>query len=204
MNRQIVEESMFASPSERAVMKQHAEREVPSECEEILAAGFVAHAGFVLGNQPFVIPLSYHYNPSFRDKIYLHGSTHSRAMHALASGSPVCLTVTVVDGLVYSKTAKYHSMNYRSVVCFGKGNLVENSALKAALFDSMIARYFPGREAGKHYETAPASHLATTLLVEVTIEEMTAKARRGGPKGPTDSLEDSLGTSGVVPLSPYY
>jgi uncharacterized protein len=204
MNREIVEESMSASPSQRALLKQHAEREVPDECEQILAAGYVVHAGFNLGDQPFVIPLSYLYNPSFREKIYLHGSTHSRAMIALASGSPVCLTVTILDGLVYSKTAKYHSMNYRSVVCFGKGKLVENGPLKAALLDNMIARYFAGREAGAHYETAPASHLATTLLVEVTIEEMTAKARRGGPKGPTDALEQAPGTSGVVPLSPYY
>jgi nitroimidazol reductase NimA-like FMN-containing flavoprotein (pyridoxamine 5'-phosphate oxidase superfamily) len=91
-------------------------------------------------------------------------------------------------------------MNYRSVVCFGAARLITDASEKATLFEQMTQRYFPGRTAGRDYDPAPASHLRSTALVEVQIEEWSAKARRGGPKGPKDALPEAPGTCGVIEL----
>lgn len=186
---------------ERAVLRRHPERSSPEEWPEILRIGSVAHVAFVEGAQPFVIPFSYHYDDVSPRSIYLHGSTISRAIKQLASGAPVCVTVTLLDALVYSKTALNHSMNYRSVVCFGSGRLVENRELKAAVLERMIRRYYGERIAGRDYEAAPEKILDTTLVVEIAIEEASAKIRRGGANGPGDDDPAVSGTSGVIPMS---
>ena len=166
----------------------------------ILAEGHVAHVGFVEDGQPFVIPLGYQFNPAEPDRLYLHGSTASRALEHVASGAPVCITVTLLDGLVYSRTALYHSMNYRSVVCFGRGSRVTDPELQQKVYRGMVSRYFPGRAAGRDYSAPTPEHLEATSLVEVRIEEWSAKQREGGPLGPTDADPDAPGTRGVVPL----
>ena len=186
--------------AERTTIKNHPERTVTDEAAEILSAGSVAHVGFVDDGMPYVIPLSYHYNAETPDKIYLHGAMRSRAMDLLASGVPVCVTVTLTDGLVYSRKAMNHSINYRSVVLFGKGHEVADEDKKFELFAEMVQRYFPGREVGEHYNAPPSADLGITALVEVDIEEWNAKARRGGPTGPDDNNPDAPGTAGVVDL----
>lgn len=184
------------------VIRQHAERSVPGEVSDILAAGHVAHVGFVEDGRPYVIPFSYHFDPEVPDRLYLHGSAASRSLRTLLSGAPVCVEVTLLDGLVYSKTAKYHSLNYRSAVCFGRAREITEPEEKRRLFDRMIARYFPGRTAGRDYDNAPVPHLDTTAMVEVAIEGRSAKARSGGPKGPRDADPGAPGTSGVIALRP--
>lgn len=186
---------------ETAIIRQHPERAVPEQALEILAAGQVAHVGFLAGGRPCVIPMSYHYDPAIPDRLYLHGSHSSRALQRVASGDPVSVCVTTLEELVYSRTALYHSMNYHSVVCSGRGRLLDNAAAKDRVLRSMIARYFPGRTAGVHYDAPPAEHLANTALVEITIEEWSAKARTGGPKGPRDGDPDARGTAGVRSVS---
>ena len=186
----------------RAKIEQHAERAVPDEAPEILAQGMVAHVGFSLDGQPYVIPFSYHYDPATPRRLYLHGGLDSRALKHLAGGAKLCISVTLLDELVYSRTALHHSMNYRSVVCFGRGKVITSQEEKDAVFKRMVGRYFPGREAGRDYEAPPAAHLEQTALVEVEIEEMSAKARSGGPTGPRDADESALGTSGVVKVKP--
>jgi nitroimidazol reductase NimA-like FMN-containing flavoprotein (pyridoxamine 5'-phosphate oxidase superfamily) len=192
--------------STRTRLRSHPERSVPEEVREILSAGHVAHLGFVIDGQPFVIPMSYHFEPRASDepdgvdRLYLHGSTKGRAMQHLSGAAPVCVAVTHLDHLVYSRTALDHSMNYRSVVCFGRGRLVEDAGEKARLLERMVRRYFPGREEGVDYEAAPAGHLTATALVEVTIEEASAKARRGGPNGPLDDDPDALGSAGLIEI----
>ncbi len=188
------------SPNWRATIKRHPERAVPEEAQDILLHGLVAHLGFVQGDQPFVIPLNYHYDPERPDRLYLHGSPDSRAMQHLASGAPVCVTVTTVDGLVYSRNAASHAVNYHSVVCFGKGRIIGDVDEKAALFDGMTRRYFPDRKMGRDYQPASREALDGTCVVEVLIEESSAKARRGGPAGPLDADPTAPGTSGVIPL----
>jgi len=184
--------------SQRTTIKRHPERDAAHEEREILAAGVVAHLGFCQGEQPFVIPLIYQYDPAVPDRLYLHGSHASRALKHLAGGAPVCVTVTMVDGLVYSRDAQNHSANYRSVVCFGRARPIKSSEEKAALFEAMIGRYHPGRTAGRDYAPPTEEELRATAVVEVHIEEMSAKVRRGGPNGPRDDDPDAPGTSGVV------
>lgn len=179
-------------------IRQHPERSVPEEYREILLEGRVAHVGFSLDGQPYVIPFLYHYDSEKPDCLYLHGAHNSRALRRLADGAPVCLEVTLLDGLVYSRTALYHSANYRSVIAFGRAKRIIDPGEKAAVFEEMTGRYFPGRTAGRDYEKASAAHLKATEMLELTIESWSAKARRGGPKGPTDGDEQAPGSAGVL------
>lgn len=187
--------------SERAVIRRHPERAVPDEAGAILAAGTVAHVGFLDGDQPFVIPLLYHYEPERPDRLWLHGSRGSRLQRRLGRGVPVCVSVALVDGLVASKDAQFHSANYRSAVVFGRARAVPEEA-KAALFERMTARYFPGRRAGPDYARPSAKELLATSVLEVEIEDRSAKARRGGPKGPRDDDPDAPGNAGVFEMPP--
>ena len=184
--------------NERTQIKNHPERTVPEEASEILSSGMVAHVGFIEEGLPYVIPLTYHYDGQSPDRLYLHGSIRSRAMEVLASGAPVCVTVTLADGLVYSRKAMNHSMNYRSVVLFGTAREVTDPDKKFELFDQMVQRYFPDRLLERDYNPPPASDLGVTSLVEVRIEEWSAKARRGGPTGPDDDKPDALGSAGFT------
>ena len=83
-------------------------------------------------------------------------------------------------------------------MCFGHGRIFEDEPAKRVMFEEMTERYFPGRTAGRDYTPASSSHLTTTAVVEVAIEEITAKMRAGGPKGPQDAQDDAPGTCGVV------
>jgi nitroimidazol reductase NimA-like FMN-containing flavoprotein (pyridoxamine 5'-phosphate oxidase superfamily) len=187
--------------SSRTQIRNHPERAVPAETAEILSQGKVAHVGFVEEGQPIVIPMSYHYNLEEPHLLYLHGSIRSRLLQQAGEGAPVCVTVTLTDGLVYSRKAMNHSMNYRSVVLFGQAREITDEAEKFQLFDNMVQRYFPGRTVGRDYFAPSSDDLKVTRLVEVTIEEWNAKARRGGPTGPDDNTDDAPGSAGVSPLT---
>jgi hypothetical protein len=185
----------------RTTLRVHPERTVPHEAAAILAEGRIAHVAFVVEEQPHVIPMTYQYDAATPHHIYLHGAHHSRLMQHLASGAPVCIEVTLVDGLVYSRTALYHSVNYRSVVAFaraaGDAGGVEQ---QRTLLQAMIGRFFPGRTAGLDYDVTPDAHLTATAFVALEVEAWSAKARRGGPKGPRDDDPGAPGSAGVVEL----
>jgi len=185
---------------DRTRIRVHAERSVPDEALEILAAGLVAHVGIVEDGQPVVIPMTYQFDPAEPDLLYLHGGPSSRLLGHLESGAPVCVTVTLLDGLVYSKTALYHSVNYRSVVCFGHGVPTPPPERAREVLHAMVARCFPDRILGQDFAPIPDGHLNATALVALRIDAMSAKARRGGPKGPGDDDPAKPGTAGVTPL----
>lgn len=184
--------------SERTRIRRHPERAVPDESDDILAAGLVAHVGFADEDGPIVVPLLYGYERDEPDRIVLHGSRASRLQKILAGGTRLCVTVTILDGLVYSRSAKYHSANYRSVVCFGRAREITDDAEKKQAMASMTARYFDGRTAGTDYEPPSKRDLDEITVVEFTIEERSAKARRGGPRGPHDEDDDAPFTRGVI------
>jgi len=193
--------------SERARLRRHSERSVPDEVAAILAEGRIAHLGFEIDGQPYVIPMLYHFDPepptldgleSRPARLFLHGSTRSRSMMHLATGAPVCVTVTHLDQLVFSKTAFDHSANYRSAVCFGTARVVTDAAEKNAVLERMVGRYFDGRIAGSDYQRALPGHLEVTMLVAVDIEEASGKIRSGPPNGPDDDDPEALGTAGLV------
>lgn len=188
---------------DRAKLQMHRERSVPDRAAQFLRDGLVAHVGIADAEGPVVIPMTYHFDNDTPAILYLHGAHHSRLMQAVASGDRVCVTVTITDGLVYSKTALNHSVNYRSVVAFCRAApmqpLLEQSR---TLLQAMIARYWNGRAVGVDYAEIPEKHLETTAMVALDIEAISAKQRVGGPNGPGDNDPAIPGTAGVTELRP--
>jgi len=180
----------------RSKIRRHPERAlaVPDEAAAILAEGVVAHVGFVQDGQPYVIPMTYLYHEG---SVYLHGAPGSRIVKTLAAGAAVCITVTLVQGLVASKSAESHSVNYRSVICFGRGRLLKDEPASLELLRVMIARYFPGRTAGVDYAHITNMESKATRVIEVPVEAMSAKGRTGGPRGAFDDDPNALGSAGV-------
>lgn len=160
----------------------------------ILDEGFLCHAGFVVEDQPFVIPTSYGRKDA---SLYIHGSAASRMLRQLKGGVPVCITVTLLEGLVLARSIFNHSMNYRSVVILGKATLVEDPTEKLAALRTLSEHILPGRwdESRQPNER----ELKATSVLRVPIEEFSAKIRQGPP---IDDEEDySFPTwAGVVPL----
>jgi len=160
----------------------------------ILDEGFVCHVGFVAEGQPFVIPTIYGRRGS---RLYLHGSAVSRLLKTLAGGVPVCVTVTLVDGLVLARSVFNHSMNYRSVVVLGKAVVVEGEEKVAAL-ETIAEHVAPGR--WKEARGPSANELKATLVLSLPLDEASAKVRTGPPE---DEDED-YGLphwAGVLPLA---
>jgi len=161
---------------------------------EILDEGFVCHVGFVNEGQPFVIPTAY---GRAGDELYLHGARASRMLKALAEGSDVCVTVTLVDGLVLARSAFHHSINYRSVVVFGRARVVETDEEKTRALQSFTEHVMPGRWEEVRWPTP--EELAATLVLALPLSEASAKIRTGPP---IDDEEDyALPVwAGVLPL----
>jgi nitroimidazol reductase NimA-like FMN-containing flavoprotein (pyridoxamine 5'-phosphate oxidase superfamily) len=161
---------------------------------DILDTALVGHLGFVASGRAVVIPMLY---GRVDDRLYLHGSVASRLQRTLADGVDVCLTATVVDGLVLARSTFHHSVNYRSVVVFGRAVAVTGAEKERALL-AISEHLVPGR-----WDEARAPNdveLRQTAVLRLDIEEASAKIRRGGP---IDDEED-LGLpvwAGVVPCS---
>jgi uncharacterized protein len=160
----------------------------------ILDAAFVCHAGFVVDGQPYVIPTGYGRGG---DTLYLHGSAASRMLRTLAEGVDVCVTVTLVDGIVLARSAFHHSMNYRSVVVLGKARLIEDAAEKTEALRVISEHIIRGRWEDVRKPTA--QELKATAVLALPIEEASAKVRTGPP---LDDEEDyALDVwAGVLPL----
>ncbi len=161
----------------------------------ILDEGFVCHVGFVVEGQPFVIPTAYGRRG---DVLYLHGARASRMQKALAAGADVCVTVTLVDGLVLARSAFHHSINYRSVVVFGRARVVESEEEKNAALEAFTEHVMPGRWADVRWPTA--QELAATTVLALPLEEASAKVRTGPPVDDEEDYELSV-WAGVLPLS---
>ena len=141
----------------------------PKGAAEFLAAGRVAHLALLDGRPPIAIPFRYHFDPGQPDRLYLHGSAASLALRLAASGACVRVTVSLLDGVVGSRSAMNSSIPYRSVVCFGRGRAVAGGPGRA-IYHGMLARYDPSRAAGRN----PAARDAqpdSALVVEIGIEE---------------------------------
>jgi len=164
----------------------------------ILDAGLIAHVGFCVEGQPFVIPMLYARDG---DAILLHGSIASRLVTALGAGIPACLSVTHVDGLVLARSHFNHSMNYRSVVAFGLARLVADADEKVAALARFVDAIVPGRAAESR---APdRTELAATNVLRFEIEDASAKVRSGGVKD--DAADLALPHwAGIVPQRPAY
>jgi uncharacterized protein len=160
----------------------------------ILDEGFICHVGFVIDGQPFVIPTGY---ARVDDKLYIHGSQASRMLRTLSNGVEACVTVTLVDGLVLARSAFHHSVNYRSVVVFGRARLVDDIDEKNAALFAFSEQVVPGRWDDVREPTE--SELKQTTVLCLPLTEASAKVRTGPP---IDDEEDyALAMwAGVIPL----
>jgi len=186
----------YAMPTPRTTVRRlpqrgHYDRETIAA---ILDEGLVCHVGFAVDGQPFVIPTLFARSGG---RLYVHGSAVSRMLKTLAGGVPVCVTVTLVDGLVLARSAFNHSMNYRSVVVVGTATVVEGDEKTAAL--RTIAEHVVR---GRWAETrAPnATELKATLVLSLPLDEASAKVRTGPP---VDDDEDYAlpHWAGLLPLA---
>lgn len=160
----------------------------------ILDEGFICHVGFAVDGKPVVIPTGY---ARVEDRLYIHGSQASRMLRTLSQGIDVCVTVTLIDGLVLARSAFHHSINYRSVVVFGKASLVEDADDKSAALFAFSEHVIPGRWNDVREPTPEELTMTSVLGMELT--EASAKVRTGPP---LDDEEDySLPVwAGVIPL----
>jgi uncharacterized protein len=161
---------------------------------QILDAGFLAHVGFCVDGQPFVIPTLYGRDG---ENLYLHGSSASRMLGELETGTPACVTVTLVDGLVLARSAFHHSMNYRSVVAFGTARKVADPERKIECLRVISEHLITGR--WKDVRGPSEKELRATTVLEFSIEEASSKVRTGPPVD--DDGDYGLAVwAGVLPL----
>ena len=160
----------------------------------ILDEGFVCHVGFVVEGQPFVIPTGY---ARAGDRLYIHGSQASRMLRTLRDGVEVCVTVTLVDGLVMARSAFHHSMNYRSVVVFGRAQIVDEPAEKWEALRSLTEHIAPGR--WEQSRQPNESEMKATMVLRLPLVEASAKVRTGPPLDDEEDYQLPF-WAGVVPL----
>ena len=191
---------MSSNPTPRTRVVREPQRAVYDRdaVNQILDEAFLCHVGFVANSnsdfQPFVIPMSYGRDG---DVLYIHGSPASRMLRHLEQGVPVCITVTLVDGLVLARSVFNHSMNYRSVIILGTATLVEDPAEKLAALRALSEHIVPNRWDDSRQPNE--KELKATSVLRLPINEFSAKVRVGPP---IDDAEDYAFSTwaGVIPL----
>jgi nitroimidazol reductase NimA-like FMN-containing flavoprotein (pyridoxamine 5'-phosphate oxidase superfamily) len=175
----------------RLPKRGHYDRET---IHRILDEALICHVAFVEEGQPYVIPINF---ARVGDHIVLHGAKASRLLKHIEAGHSICVEVTIVDGLVLARSVFHHSMNYRSVVVFGRGKLIEDQQEKLAALQAVAEHLIPGR--WQEARLPNRKELNATSVVLINIEEASAKVRVGPP---VDELEDyALPVwAGILPL----
>ncbi len=163
--------------------------------DAILDEGLVCSVGIVAAGQPIVIPMAY---VRRGDEIILHGAQASRLLAAGAGGAPICVSVTLLDGVVLARSAFHHSMNYRSAVLFGTARELIEPAEKTAALAALIEHVLPGRWAA--VRSPSPKELAATRVLAMSIDAASAKRRAGGPLDDAEDL-DRPGWAGEIPLA---
>lgn len=184
-------------PTDRATLRRKKDRGSYDRdvVNAILDEGLVCHVGFHVERSIFVLPMAY---ARIGDTIYLHGATGNHALRHLAKGAEVCVTVTLLDALVLARSAFHHSMNYRSVMLFGRAVQIRDDAEKLRASIALLEHLVPGRSA----DARPPSleELRAALIVGIPISEGSAKVRTGGPIDEPDDLGAAI-WAGLIPLT---
>jgi nitroimidazol reductase NimA-like FMN-containing flavoprotein (pyridoxamine 5'-phosphate oxidase superfamily) len=162
--------------------------------DAILDEGLLCHVGVLDGTTPVVTPMAY---ARVGDRLYLHGAPANRTLDLLASGSPACVTVTLLDALVLARSAFHHSMNFRCVMLYGTGSVVEDDDEKLAASAALLEHMAAGRSTDARLPTP--SELRATRIVRFPIDEGSAKVRTGGPKDDEEDLSRPI-WAGVIPF----
>lgn len=174
----------------RRVDRGHIDRAL---VDAIVDEAYLAHVGFVVDGLPRVLPMTYGRDG---DVLYLHGAA-ANAMLRASTGAEICVTITLLDGLVLARAAMHHSMNYRCVVLFGVATKVTEQAEKRRAFDVIVDHALRGRSAVAR--PANASELRATLVLRLAIDEGSAKVRAGGPVDDVEDLDLPV-WAGEVPI----
>lgn len=164
------------------------------QINSILDEGFICHVGFVVEGSPIVIPTGY---ARVADKLVIHGSQASRMLRSLGSHIDVCVTVTLIDGLVLARSAFHHSMNYRSAVIFGAAQPIEERQEKLAALRALSEHMIPGR--WDDVRAPNEAELQQTTVLSIPLAEMSAKIRTGPPLDDDEDYELEI-WAGVIPL----
>jgi nitroimidazol reductase NimA-like FMN-containing flavoprotein (pyridoxamine 5'-phosphate oxidase superfamily) len=164
----------------------------------ILDEALVCHVGFTVDAQPYVLPTAH---ARLGDRLYFHGAMANRMLAALSEGVPCCVTATIVDGLVFARSAFHHSMNYRSVVVLGVATLVNDLEERRRALHALVERLQPGRASRCRPPTD--AEIASTTLVTMSIAEASAKIRTGPPIDSSDDMALPF-WAGVVPTRLVY
>jgi len=184
---------MYA-PTQRTRLRRLPERAAydAGTVHAILDEGFICHVAFVVDGQPSMIPTGY---ARVGETLYLHGSSGSRL--GLRPGADVCVTVTLLDGIVLARSAFHHSFQYRSVVVYGRTRAVTDPAEKDAVLRAMVEHIVPGRS--QAVRGASAKELAATTVLALPLAEVSAKIRSGPPKDEEEDYELPI-WAGLLPL----
>lgn|SRR5512143_1339731 len=184
------------SPTERTILKRLPKRGEYDHAAvyRILEEAFICHVGFISDGKPVVIPTSY---GRIGDDLYIHGSAASRMLRSLEKGIDVCVTVTLIDGLVLARSAFHHSINYRSVVIFGNAKVVDDSDEKLNALHAFSDHIVPGR--WEEVRPPSESELRSTLVLKLPLVEVSAKIRSGPPIDDEEDYELPV-WAGTVPL----
>lgn len=182
--------------TERTRIKRLHKRTVTEKARvfEVLDAAMICHVGYVIDGQPYVTPTAY---VRIGERVYWHGSSASQALRKLREGVPACFSASLFDGIVCARSGFHSSFNYRSVMAFGRAELVDDPERKAAALEALVERFTPGRWADLRPMTA--QELKATSVLSMALEEVSCKIRDGGP----DDDEEDYGLdiwAGVVPL----
>jgi uncharacterized protein len=182
--------------SSRTAVKRHPERGAYDRAtvDAILDVALICHVGFVVDDQPFVIP-TIHARDG--DILYLHGSPASRMLRTLKKGVDICVTATLLDGLVLARSVYNHSMNYRSAVVLGRAHEVTDLDAKLRAMECVVEHIVPGRWAEARRPND--KEIAGTTILEVALDEASAKIRSGPPKDFDEDLSFPV-WAGVIPL----
>ncbi|ASC72584.1 hypothetical protein XM38_035420 [Halomicronema hongdechloris C2206] len=188
--------SSMLKPTDRSKVKRrpqkgHYDREL---IHQILDEALVIHVGFIANNQPFVIPMGYGRDG---DCLYIHGTSASRMLKSLEQGIDVCVTATLLDGLVIARSLFHYSMNYRSVVLFGRATLLEDEAEKTQALKVLSEHMVPG--SWEQARRPTAQEVKATKVLVFPIEEGSAKVSTGDPKDDASDYELPI-WAGQIPL----
>lgn len=162
---------------------------------DILDEAYFAHVGFVSEESPVVIPMLH---ARIDDSLYLHGGPASRIMRTLKNGPEICVTVTLLDGLVLARSAFHHSANYRSVVAFGTPTVVSDLDERRAVLDAYTDKLVPDRR--PHLREMTEKEVRGTVVLAMSLDEVSGKVRVGGPVDDTEDMGLDI-WAGVIPLS---
>lgn len=165
---------------------------------QILDAGFLAHVGFCIDAQPFVIPMLYVRDG---DRLLLHGSIASRLLKSVGDGIETCVSTTLIDGLVLARSHFHHSVNYRSVVAFGKARTITDAEQKREALTHFVESMLPGR--ATESRAPDRNELAATAVLAFDILDISAKVRSGEAKDDRADLELPF-WAGVIPMHTAY